>query len=62
MSMLIALLEIWLLQNQHEIQLSVIAGSVPICLKDKLREELDRTKRLHIIKGLPVSESSKWVN
>ena len=35
---------------------------MPIALKDKLRHELDRMKRLDIIKEVPISESSEWFN
>ena len=34
---------------------------MPIALKDKLRRELDRMKRLDIIEEVPISESSEWV-
>ena len=35
---------------------------MPIALKDKLRHELDRMKRLGILEEVPISESSEWVN
>ena len=34
---------------------------VPIALKDKLRNELDRIKQLDTIEKVPISESSEWV-
>ena len=35
---------------------------VPLALKDKLRHELDKMKRLDIMQEVPISGSSEWVN
>ena len=61
--------DIGLLKHEYKIQLKSDAEPVihdprraSIALKDKLRHELDRIKRLDIIEEVPISESSEWVN
>ena len=61
--------DIGLLKHEYKIKSKTDAeavihapGRVPIALKDKLRHELDRMKRLDIIKEVPISESSEWFN
>ena len=61
--------DIGLLKHEYKIQLKSDAEPVIhaprrvlMALKDKLRHELDRMKRLDIIEEVPISESSEWVN
>ena len=61
--------DIGLLKHEYKIQLKSDAEPVihaprrvPIALKDKLRHELDRMKRIDIIEEVPIPESSERVN
>ena len=60
--------EIGLLKTQYKIPLKSDVESVlhapqrvPIVLKNKFRNELDRMKRLDIIEEVPIPQSSEWV-
>ena len=61
--------DIGLLKHEYKIQFKSDAEpvihaprGVAIALKDKLRHELHRMKRLDIIAEVPISETSEWVN